>query len=1078
MNQASSSELQGLPDGVKQKLTDFRRRVRLVKIAEALLAGVFGLVAAYLLLLVADRFLDTHLLIRVGLLVAGMLGFTLYLPWMFQRWVWQTRRLENVARLLRFHFPRLSDQVLSVVELSTNNREQSRSPKLIAAAMSQVDKRMQGVDLALGVPWPRHRWWAIAATIPCVIAVAAFAMMPAVAWSTLQRFLFPSSNVHRYTFARLSALPDSIVIPFAEPFSVTAHSLENADWSPVSATAWVAGHRHSTHRTEAGSYPFELPGQMEPTELLIQAGDASVSTQLLPTPRPGLLKISANVTLPAYLQYSKPLDIEARNGGFSILKGSKFQCQARASRSIESASLNGVPMQVQADFIHSVPMEVQEPMDLQWTWRDQFGLEPSKPTRLRVRALEDQPPIVSCSNLSDQMILLSTELLKFDVSAEDDFGLKHIGLEWQGIADTLQNPEPAHGHRIAVSGSPEQRRLSGLSTLSCQAESILPQTLQLRAFAEDFMSGRGRVYSATYLVKVLSPDEHAKWIAEQMKRWTSKAEAVYDEELRLYEENRELRQLDPNQLRSAESSRRLQQQAAAERANAQKLESAVRDGRSLLEQAIRNEEIHAKQIEQWAEALQRLDRIAQEDMGSLAKKLDAVSQSKSPPAGSAKSNAGLSMDQSESSMEKAKSAPNANAQENGPNGSRLIIPETLLGSSDSNKTDSNTAKGSEGRDESKADSPMDQVVKDQAKIIEEFRRAREAFESLTTDFENSTFVKRFKAAARLQSEMATRLNGLIGSSFGLSPNEMSVQQRKDIGALAESQKAQSDILNAIQSDLEAVHNSTPSQNIEEILKEMKSLNTIIKLQEMPERLARNLRGDTLNRTEFWADTFDRWADELAGPANNGGGGGGDKEKDSMPPALLLEVMRIIGEEMDLRDETRTLRQVKTKDNVGSDEFSERATALAIHQMAIQERTLNAISDVRALPNSEKSFGEELAKMNKSVQAMDEASAVLSEWNVGDEAIAHETAAIEALLQTRRSKPGGDGSGSTGGGSMASGTTNRSPLEMLSPGRDESAKVIPRQVGEGSGKTGRVLPEEFREGLDAFFNALNTLQNKK
>jgi hypothetical protein len=106
---------------------------------------------------------------------------------------------------------------------------------------------------------------------------------------------------------------------------------------------------------------------------------------------------------------------------------------------------------------------------------------------------------------------------------------------------------------------------------------------------------------------------------------------------------------------------------------------------------------------------------------------------------------------------------------------------------------------------------------------------------------------------------------------------------------------------AIQGDLTAYQNNNPSADREAVLKDMKDQNTQIKLEEMPLRMERNLRGDALNRSEYWADTFDRWAEELAGPGSGGGGGGGGgggEEKDKLPPAILLEIMRIIGDEID------------------------------------------------------------------------------------------------------------------------------------------------------------------------------------
>ncbi len=48
-----------LPDRMENKLKDFQRKVRIVKLAEGLLAAAFGLLVSYLLVFALDRVFDT-----------------------------------------------------------------------------------------------------------------------------------------------------------------------------------------------------------------------------------------------------------------------------------------------------------------------------------------------------------------------------------------------------------------------------------------------------------------------------------------------------------------------------------------------------------------------------------------------------------------------------------------------------------------------------------------------------------------------------------------------------------------------------------------------------------------------------------------------------------------------------------------------------------------------------------------------------------------------------------------------------------------------------------------------------------
>ena len=1075
-----------LSKAIETPLLAFRRALRRTKLSEAILASLFFFVVAYWLVFILERFFETHFLLRSLALCLGSLCCLLAIPWTVHKWVWGTRRLTEVARKLRPGFPRLSEQILSVVELSTSREIQTGSPVLISAAMQQVEKRIAGMDLLEGIPKPRHRQWMFATLVPFAIVVLVSALYPSLAWNVWLRFSQPWLAIPRYTFTRLVELPKETVVAYAEPFELTVHVDDSSSNSPAMARGWIkaAGFKttaidtsgQSNSEENGSSFTFQVPGQTDPAELTVQCGDAFATTRIVPMARPELASAKANVSLPSYLQYDEPMEFDLRSGAATILQGSDVELTMRGVRPLQSATWDGEELPIVDAGIRIPKQRIDESLNMLLDWRDVHGLKAAAPMQIRLRVASDRSPTVACSKLPEVPVWLATDTLRFEVSAEDDYGLKHIGIEWMGVKDSVSNANPIRGERMVVAGSSKQKQLGGGATFSCDTEKVPPQLLQIRAFTEDYLPGRERVYSVPYLIQMMSPEEHAQWLSQQLRRWRGRADSIYDEELRLLEDNRELRSLGPVE-KSLEATRdRILKQSSDERANAQKLGAAVEDGRRLLEQALRNEEIRSQQIESWARALERLNQIADTRMPAVADQLQQA-------ANAAQGNAAQGNDSEpkpptlrdqQSSPVKPKSSEDSSDSK--PSGGRLSIPETMLGSDGLEQKPSEPKKDVPAENQNK---PMEKAVRDQTELIEEFRKAREQFDELMSDFENSTFIKRFKAASRMEREIAGKVNSMIGRSFGKKPSNLEPSEKEAADSLRGQLAAVSDFLRALQSDLAAYQNDVPSNNREAVLKEMAERNVLVKLSEMPERMDRNLRGDVLHRSEFWADTLDRWAEELAGPAKPGGGGGGGKEKESLPPALLLEIMRIIGDEIDLRDETRTLDQlmVKSESTVdASEELKDRATGLAVQQMDIQERTLNVSQDIRALPNAMKDFDKELSKLKKGVQAMDEASALLTDLKVGAQTNAAQTAAIEALLEARRGGSGGGG-GDDGGGSIASGTTRRLPMDMIGPGRDAGAKIAPRQVGEGVGKTGKQLPEEFREGLDSIFNELSRLKSQ-
>ena len=69
----------------------------------------------------------------------------------------------------------------------------------------------------------------------------------------------------------------------------------------------------------------------------------------------------------------------------------------------------------------------------------------------------------------------------------------------------------------------------------------------------------------------MTPEQHAVWMMGQLRRWASLADDVYEEEMRLHDANRQIRQMDPDQLNAPETRRQIEQQADAEQANGQRL---------------------------------------------------------------------------------------------------------------------------------------------------------------------------------------------------------------------------------------------------------------------------------------------------------------------------------------------------------------------------------------------------------------------------------------------------------------------------------------------------------------------------
>ncbi len=185
---------------------------------------------------------------------------------------------------------------------------------------------------------------------------------------------------------------------------------------------------------------------------------------------------------------------------------------------------------------------------------------------------------------------------------------------------------------------------------------------------------------------------------------------------------------------------------------------------------------------------------------------------------------------------------------------------------------------------------------------------------------------------------------------------------------------------------------------------------------------------------------------------------------------MLEILKILEKEIDLRDETRTAQQARPA--LDADAFAARAAPLADTQQSLGERVQAVGESIRDLPDGSRQFGRELALLDRVEQVMDEATSLLQRPETGPMTIAAETEAIELLLAAKRINPnGGGGGGGSSPGGGGSGTTQQAALALLGEGTAPHASPDSREVAQGVGKSGRELPEEFRFGLDTYFNTL-------
>src|SRR5439155_4726217 len=358
-----------------------------------------------------------------------------------------------------------------------------------------------------------------------------------------------------------------------------------------------------------------------------QIGDVRERVRLEPTLRPELASIMANVKLPDYLERTKPIDKDIRGGAVALVHGSKATFTATANRQLSRATIDDQPAQLHGAALSSQPQPIDQSRKVVLQWQDENGLTGAAPFTINITAREDEPPSLASEGLPRQKVVLDSETLTFQVRAQDDFGIKAVGIEWQTAGEPGLATKKIRGERLLAAGGSEQENLELTGTFCAQALGIEPQPLAVRLFTVDYLPARERVYSSVYLLYVLSAEQHAIWITEQMSKWHRQSLEVRDREMQLHHTNQQLRLLSPDELDRPEVRKQIENQSAAERTNGRRLTGLTLTGEELIRQALRNPEIGVGHLEKWAEMLQILKDIAGNRMPNVADLLKQSAQS-------------------------------------------------------------------------------------------------------------------------------------------------------------------------------------------------------------------------------------------------------------------------------------------------------------------------------------------------------------------------------------------------------------------------------------------------------------------
>ena len=531
MPQNDNYTLVDLPEGLRRQFEKVEQRLWRVETTTAVCGIAASLLFSWLAVFVSDRLWETPVWLRVFIFLCGLGGAAAAILAWARHWVWRRRDMRALATLVQKKYRRLGDRLLGIVELANEREHLSNfSPALYHAAIGQVAEEAQKFDFRQSVnarPAKNFGWTAAGLTL-CLLAASL--ALPQASWNAFLRWIEPGANVQRYTLVVLDGFQRKLIVPHGEPFEISGTVRYRSFWKPSRVLAWFGREAKTQTAVQSGQVRLQIPGQVEDGVLKVRVGDALAQVAILPNHRPSLQQLSASIHLPDYLRYpdqSQPV----QGGSFRALEGSRVSFVGTVSRPLAAASMQSggqdpAALKVQGPTFSTEPAEAAGAGELVFNWRDELGLTNAAPWRLALQRESDQPPQPDLPDLPRTTAMLATDVMRIRAEAQDDFGVRDLGLAWDVVSEAGQTDSMSTEIKAEMT-SAQQKKVEDVFLWSPALYRIpADSTVELQGFAQDYFPKRERARTASYVIRVLSPESHAELLRQDLEALMAQIEDI------------------------------------------------------------------------------------------------------------------------------------------------------------------------------------------------------------------------------------------------------------------------------------------------------------------------------------------------------------------------------------------------------------------------------------------------------------------------------------------------------------------------------------------------------------------------
>ncbi len=1037
MSEPENQPTVALPDNLKRQFASLERRLWKVETAAAVCLSLLGLMGSYAILFFTDRFWETPGWFRAFLLLIALaIGVLAAAQWSV-RWIFKRRDWRVLSVIVQKKFRRLGDRLLGIVELSSESKHDANfSPELYRAAILQVANETTQIDFRHAVQTGRAKK-VIALTAAFALSVVILcAIVPELGRNVFHRWIVPLASVPRYTLVQIADLPDQIIVPHGENFRVDATVVYRSFWKPGRATAKFLAQNAVSAKVNERKIGFDMPAQIQKGVLKIKVGDAAREVSVVPTYRPALKQLAAEIQLPEYLQ-APSTNETVNNGILNLIEGSTFSLRGKTSRELAAVEIfasghPSAPLKTERDEFSSGIFTNAGILQYNFVWRDQFGLSNSVPWKLSVRPQKDLPALPGLPDLPSDVAILDSDVLEIRAVGKDDFGVSDLGLNWELASDSIQPVKNMTTEVKIQPKSPHEKQLERIFRWS-PAIYRIPEdsSVEIAAFANDYFPERVRTESTVHRIHVLGKEKHAELVRQKLESLLARVEEVARLEEKVMANTSEL--AENQKLTDAEKGERIGKVNEEQERNAKNLEQLAKEGMKALQEGLKNPVFTEQALQEWAKNLEQMMKLSQNEMKAAGEKLKSAQKSSS--AESRKQDLAEAEKQEQEvldSLEKMQGKVNQDLDDL----QALTLAERLR---------------RVGSQETEISVALQKIVPETIGMLP--KELPEKFRKLGVTLANQQDDAHTESQ-QLQNEINRFFERTQKKNYGEVSKEISEAKTTD---------------------------------------ELERVGGLIKGNVAMEA-TRNL-GEWAERFGKWADKLEPPKEESGD--SKGSGKSGESPKD-MTKALVA-LLRLRGKEMTLRQQTQLLDEQRGdeanyKDRAGALSGTQKKLGEDLSKLSQEnelpplitpfQQTGEAMSEVESLLKKPQTDQATLTTQVKSIDLLTDLINLINEQakrqnpsqsQKGEAESAAEQMAFLMQMMSPGKKPGEAMTLSpTGGGNRSGGSTDR--LGENGDGEVAGKSGPNRKVDKASGAAGTSVPSEFRETLESYFKAIEQEAN--